>query len=531
MNRSLFKETSVIFFLQMRQHRLKLILWFISIVGLNIAVAYIFPILYSNPLDLYSIALTMQNPAMIALLGPAAAPQDYSPAVAFSGEMLLFTAVTVAIMNILLVSAMTRLDEEEGRLELIQSLAVGRLAYATSSILLMLVVNGGMAVGIILGFLPINDPSFSFESSLLYGSLQGLIGWFFAGLTLVCSQLSATSRGSRGLAFAFLGLAYSLRAIGDVSSEFLSMLSPLGWLVRSDPFLTNSWWPVYLLGGASVFLIGLGFFLNQRRDILQGLLKDRPGKARASAFLQTFLGFIWSQEKTLIWSWAIGMFVMALSFGAILNDLELYLTDVPLIQVFLPDLGSASMTEAFTRLIFAIMSVFTAIPALSVILQLQKEETLSRMDHFYSRSLPRTTVFLHYYGMSLAVLLLIQFLLAFGIFLAAFMMMDQPLSVNFILESAVLYLPANWFMIGLAALLIGKLPRFTPVIWGYLAFVFIQLYLGNLLDLPDWVNQLSIYHHIPLEFEWRPLLTQSVLALFMTFVGVWSYRRRDIVGD
>ena len=64
----------------------------------------------------------------------------------FAHEMLLFTAIAVAIMNILLVGRSTRADEEDGRVELIRSLPVGRLAYLNGAMIVVVLTNVLLAV-------------------------------------------------------------------------------------------------------------------------------------------------------------------------------------------------------------------------------------------------------------------------------------------------------------------------------------------------------------------------------------------------
>lgn len=81
----LFKETGRIFSLLFRQHRLNIFLWLVGIVGLTISVAYVYPMIYENQSDLVGLGITMQNPAMTAMLGPAQSPSDYTAAIAFAG--------------------------------------------------------------------------------------------------------------------------------------------------------------------------------------------------------------------------------------------------------------------------------------------------------------------------------------------------------------------------------------------------------------------------------------------------------------
>lgn len=524
----LFKETGRIFSLLFRQHRLNIFLWLVGIVGLTISVAYVYPMIYENQSDLVGLGITMQNPAMTAMLGPAQSPSDYTAAIAFAGEMLLFTAIGMAVMNILLVSTTTRLDEEEGRLELVQSLPVGKLSYTTASTLLMLILNGVITIVIAVGLGVMDNADFTWEASLLYGAVLGSTGLFFSGATIVAAQLSETTRGTRGIAFTVLILSYLIRAVGDVSNETLSLFSPLGWTVRTEVFATNEWWPIIGLAVGSVILIGVGFILNRRRDIFQGLLPQRPGRKNASWFLKTLPGFVWSQEKVKLISWALGIFLIAAAFGAILGDLETYFADMDILQAFLPNLDTATLTEEFTRLLFAIMSLFTGIPAVTMITSLKHEEDIGRLENIYSRSVSRTKLLLTYYCIGLVFIAIMQLLMAIGIYYPASLVMDEPLSLVTFVEMALLYVPSIWFLLSLATFILGFMPKVMQLIWLYLTFSFIVSYLGELMEFPEWLNNLSVFYHTPVEFDGFPLLVIIVVAIVLSALGFIGYNRRDL---
>ena len=514
--------------LQLRQHQEKVWLWVIGLVTMVVGVGAVYDSIYATQEDLMAIALTMQNPAMTALLGPAQEAGDYTVAVAFASEMLIFTAVLVAVMNIMLVSAMTRLDEDEGRLELIQALPVGRLAYPLAAMIIMLVVNGLIAVLSGVGIHFMGDASFGLSGSLLFGSILGAVGMFFAGATLVVAQLSDTNRGARGLAFGVLIMAYILRAIGDVSSEALSQLSPLGWAVRGSLFVDNHWWPVGALLVGSVVLMVVALWLNARRDLFSGLLPGRPGRSQASGFLKTLPGFVWSQEKTMLISWAIGIFLMAAVFGSVLGELEAYFSDMEILQAFLGEIDAGSLTEEFVVLLFGIMALFVAVPGVSLILSLKGMETKERIDHVLSRTVSRKRLMATYFVAALVVVVVLQLLLALGVYSAANQVMAEPLLLADFTEMVLVFVPSLWFMIGLAVLIVGLKPVFSSLIWLYLAFAFVVTYLGGLLEFPEWVNQLSVFYHAPTEVEWPVLLGITGLAVVVSAIGFVGYNRRDI---
>src|SRR5690606_16534972 len=214
--------------------------------------------------------LTMDNPAMVAMLGPGYSDEHYLQSIGtlFAHEMLLFSVVAVAIMNILLVGRSTRADEEDGRIELIRALPVGRLTYETSSLLVILIGFGLMALGI---------NGLNAESAFLYGAILGSSGIIFAAFTAVFAQLAETSRETTTLAFGFLIMTYLIRATGDVSNETVALISPLGWMVRTGVFADNDWWPVIVALALSIVISVLAFYLNVIRDIGSGFFPARKG--------------------------------------------------------------------------------------------------------------------------------------------------------------------------------------------------------------------------------------------------------------
>src|SRR5690625_5778302 len=127
-------------------------------------------------------------------------------------------------------------------------------------------------------------------------------------------------------------IAYLVRAIGDVSNETLSWISPLGWTVNTGVFVENNWWPVILLCTFALLLWRLAFYLHSLRDIGAGFIAPRKGKAYASKFLQTPLGFnVWMQKTNII-AWASGLIGLSGCIGAIFVDFEVYFSGSEIVE-------------------------------------------------------------------------------------------------------------------------------------------------------------------------------------------------------
>lgn len=533
MNASLFQGTGRLTRLLFRQNRVKILLWLLSLVGMTWAVAAVYPEIYTTQEDILGFGATMQNPAMTAMLGMPYELEQFNIGTVFASEMLLFTAIAVSVMNILLVSTNTRVDEEEGRLEMIRSLPAGRLSYLTAAVVMIMSINAALFLLMSIGLAVIGAEAMTWEASLLYGAVQAATGLFFAGATMISAQWAETSRGTNGLAFGLLILSYIVRAIGDVESETLSLFSPLGWTVRTNVFVENDWWPVWALLDGFVVLTGIAFYFNHQRDILSGMLPTRKGKTHASNWLKTMPGLVWRLEKNTVLTWGISLFLLSAVVGAILGDFETYFADMDIIQAFLPEsANTAEMTEQFIALFMGIISLFTGIPAVSILLKVKKEEKMGRMEHFYSRTVSRNKVLGSYYLVAFCAILVMQFLVGSGLSFTASQAMENSLSFGSFMASAFVYVPAVWVLLGVTTLLVGSFPKGTYLVWLYTAFSFIVLYLGNLFEFPEWVNNLSAFHHIPQvpfeQMEWTPLFVLSGLSIALSILGFTGYNMRDI---
>jgi len=532
----LFQQTGTLVKLILRQERLKFFIWLFTLVVVTLAAAAAYPNVYTDEQSRLAYALTMKNPAMIAMLGPGYAVEEYTAlGPILSTDMLIFTVIAVAVMNILFVVRSTRADEEDGRLELVRSLPVGRLSYLSASIITAVITNLLLALLIGFGLYALNIEGIDLAGSLLYGFNLGAMGLLFAVLTALFAQLAETSRGAMMLSFAALITAYLIRAVGDVSNETLSFISPLGWAVRTDVFVGNEWWPVLLSSAVAVVLIVVSLYLNSIRDLDAGFIPARKGREHASPFLQTLFGFTLRLQSVNIAAWGIGVLLLGAAFGAVMGDLETYFANMELLQAFfLAEGPDFSMAEQFIALLMAIMSLFCAIPAAMAVLKLRGEENKNRTEHFYSRAVSRTRLLAVYVLVAVLVSVIMQLLVAFGLWSASVAVMEDAISFETIFNAALVYLPALWIVISLAVFLLGVAPKAVGLVWFYLAYCFIVVYFGGLLDFPQWAKNLSVFELVPQipldDLTFKPLVMLTLGSLIITCLGFLGYNRRDITG-
>ncbi|MTH51879.1 ABC transporter permease [Bacillus mangrovi] len=531
MTTNLFAKTFFLAAFIFRLDWLRIIIWLISLGFFTIAVPLAFDGLYATQHERDAMALTMANPAMTAMIGPADLSR-YTLGVMTSHQMLLMTAVVTGIMSILLVSRHTRADEEEGRLEMVRSLAAGRLAYLQASFIVMLTVCILLALGTGTGLYALGLQSMDLEGSMLYGAALGATGLFFTGVAAVFAQLSDSSRGTVGLSVAFLLSAYLIRALTDVSNEDLSWISPLSWVTKAEVYDSNRWLPVLLLAAAALLLYAAAIWLNAIRDLGRGLLPSRAGKTHASRFLKSPAGLIFRLQRTGMLSWVAGMFVLGASYGSVLGDLETFLSDNEMMQqLFQPEEGM-TVIEQFIPLLLIVISLIAVIPSILSILKLRSEEKKDRLVHLLGRAVSRNELLAGYFTAAVFTGFLMITLGALGLWSAGTAAAEGGISFQMILGAAWAYFPAMLVMVSIAAALIGFIPKWAGAIWFYVVYSFITLYFGELFQFPEWAGKLSPFGyvpHIPVdEFTAMPLILLSAAALLMTSAGFTGFSKRDI---
>jgi ABC-2 type transport system permease protein len=477
-------------------------------------------------------AETMKNPAMVAMVGPIYETGQYTTGAMFANEMLLFTALAVAFMSIFLVVRHTRKDEEGGRIEVIRSLPVGRLSNLCATVLVSFGANMILSLFTGFGLYAMGIESMDLEGSLLFGAALGATGFIFTAIAALFSQLAESSRGAIGYSFTFLGVAYLIRAVGDVSSETMSWCSPLGWILRTKVYVENIWWPIWITVFASIVVTIIALYLNAIRDLEAGFIPAKPGKKNASAFLQSPFGLAARLQRSNIIGWAIGMFMVGASYGSVLGDLETFFETNEMMSLILPSAEGFTLTELFVTTLMSVISMICAIPVLLYITKIRGEEKRSRLEHLLARSVSRAWLMGSFLLISLIGSIVLQFLAVFGLWSAGAAVMEDPISLGRMLQAGFVYLPALWFMIGLAVFFLGVFPKAVSIIWLYLGYSFFVVYLGGILQVPEWATKLSPFGNIPKipveEMNYAKVLILTALAICFTICGFVGYRKRDI---
>lgn len=515
----------------LRRERLISGVWLAGLAAFSALLAGLYPGLFPTREAMQGLAATMNTPAMTALMGPVYGLEAPTPALMMAQECLIWMVLAVIVMNIFFINRHTRADEELGRLEMLASLPVGRLANSLAAMAFSLLLNLAAAAVIAIFTIVIPLEGATVAGAAVYGLSIGVQGLVFAAVTLLAAQLFSTARGSMGVSFAVLGLAYVLRAQGDVAGNALSYISPLGLGLKIEAFYRNDFMPVAVLLTEAVIITLAALLVHTRRDIGAGIFPARKGRAQASAFLRSGFGWAWRMSRSSFYAWAIGIFILGATYGAVVGELDTFVKDNEMMTQVMMASGGLTMVDAFVAMLGAVMSLIITVPLINCVNRLYGEEKRGRIDPIMAAAVSRGSLygsFILIAGAEAAVLALLN---ALGIYATG--QSTGLLSLSQLLSSSYAYLPAMLFMVGLAALLVGCLPKYTMLGWLFFAFELLMFYFGRIFtDIPAWVLKISPFANIPQipvqEFTAAPLIILALLALVLAALGLIGYKHRDL---
>ena len=535
-----FTGTGALARLAFRRDRVALPASVYVIVALVASTAYTFKKLYPTAASRASLASVGEaNPAFRFLYGRL---NGSSLGALTAWRYGIWAAIFAALMAIFVVIRHTRTDEEEGRLELVGSAAVGRQAALTAALALAATASVLIAV-LLCAVLPLAGltPAGSVALALSIGACA----LAFTGISAVAAQLVSGARAARGIALAVLGVSFVLRGVGDAASSgalsWLSWLSPLGWVELARPFGGERWW--VLVVPLAVFCCGTGlaFLLAARRDHGAGLIPDRPGRPGASDLLRGPFGLAWRLQRGALAGWGTGyVFTFAASGAAAKGIGQLFGTSSALQREFTRLGGQNALVDAYLASLMLLAGLVAAAYAISTLLRLRSEETAGRAEPVLATAVGRVRWGLSHVVVAVvgaAVLLAVAGLaagLGYGLRLGG----AGPAGTQAwrMLGAGLAQLPAALALAAVAVLLFGLRPAWSVAgSWIATAIVVVLVLFGQVLELSHWVMHISPFTHAPrlpaapgYTVSATPLIWLCAAALALTAAGLTALRRRDI---
>ena len=273
------------------------------------------------------------------------------------------------------------------------------------------------------------------------------------------------------------------------------------------------------------------YALFTRRDYGSGVLAARPGPARAPYGLRNGLGLAWRLQRGAVIGWAVGMFFAGLAYGAIGDDVESLIGDSETSQEMFVQSGTDVVTGFYGTSIL-MLAVICCGFAIASALRPRTEEDNGHLEVLLATALPRTRWLLSHVVVTVGGVALVLVASGLGLGAGYLLVTGDGGAAWDITWPVVQYVAPVLVLSAVGRLLYGLAPRWTVLAWAPLAFAAVVMLFGDLFRLPQWLQDLSPFEHLPMvpaqSFAWAPFLGLAVVALVLSVAGQVAFARRDV---
>ena len=194
--------------------------------------------------------------------------------------------------------------------------------------------------------------------------------------------------------------------------------------------------------------------------------------------------------------------------------------------------GRTGLTNAFLAAELGFAGVLAAAFGIQSVMRLHTEEAELRAQPLLATAVGRLRWAGGHLLIALAGSTLLMVLVGLGAGIARAGDAGDGSEVGRIMGAALVQVPAAWVLVAITIAAFGLAPRAVVVGWAALAVFIVIGELGPLLDLGQWVMDLSPFTHAPKlpggPFSAVPLLALLAVAVVIGGVGLVGLRRRDI---
>jgi ABC-2 type transport system permease protein len=453
----------------------------------------------------------------------------------------LVLPVLLSVWAILVGARLVRGEEERGSLDVLLStprsrvrLLAEKLAALVAALLLVALL---LSLGVLAGQAGADQP-------LAYGRTLGatvnasLVALVFGVAGLLLSQL-LPRRAAAGWAAALLALAFLADATGRTVAEagWLRQLSPLHYYTANKPLI-----PGYPADpGAAAVLVGLclllaaaSLLLFARRDLGGAALLALPGSdRRAHGSTHQVLAKAWQavEERTIglralraqapaaLW-WTLGAAAfagwMTLLVPTVQEPLRRLVANNPVFAELFARSGLGTDTGLLAAAPFLFLPAVLAAFALTQALPWPADLDTGRVEVVLSTPCSRIHLLLERF-LAVVVMAVASVLVVLLIVLAGVRVGGLSVGVDQLAVACLAIVPLQLLTAALVYALAGRLSygAVVAISGTFLAASFLAEFLGQTLDLPGWLVQLSMFHQYG-----SPLTAGLALGSFLAMLGI-----------
>jgi ABC-2 type transport system permease protein len=482
---------------RVRRDRWQVAMWVIG-TGLLALLAYVgVSDSYGTEQDRQALLATAAaNPVILLFRGlPSGATEG-----AFLAFLILpFLAMMAAFMSSFLAVRHTRGEEEPERAELVAATPAGRVTPLLATIVHGLLANAALAVLTTAALLAVGLPV---GGSWMTGLAAGAVGVSLLGIGLVGAQIFTTSRAANAFGVWMLLLTFLLCGTGNamgtpaddlqrIESAWPAWLSPFGWAENARPFADDTLWPVLLAIVFGLALSGAAVAVQSLRDVGEGFVAERAGRATARSALSTPSALVWRLTWPAIVGWMVGGLLTGLLATKLSSVLADAASDLPSVRMILDALTrDGSLAQGAIVIFFTMLGILAACCAVQVVCRARQEEARGTAEPVLSTPVGRVRWLAGYLVTAFVGIVLVVAAAVAG---AALGLIggDASLMGDVLVTGGGQIAAASVFLV-VTALIFVVAPRLTiPLGWTLVMLGMIVGLFGALFGFPDWLVHLA----------------------------------------
>ena len=337
-----------------------------------------------------------------------------------------------------------------------------------------------------------------------------MFGLLLTAVTLVAAQVTENTRVVYGIGGLVLGVAFVVRAVGDIGDGTVSWLSPIGWAQKTRPYAGEVWWPFVIIIATTALLA----WRRRRRCHVTAIsapasLRPACGRASAAPSLGSPVGLATRIRRGAFIGWGAGLVVLAVAYGSITDSINEFVKDNKSLSDIVAAQGQGTIVEQYLAMSFRILALVSAAFAIQAVQRIRSEETNTHAELVLATAVSRIRFAASHVVMSFGGTLVILALVGAGFGVSDAIVTGDPDAIRQSFVGMILFAPAVWLLAAFTIALIGTVPRASAWSWALLGVCFVIGFFGQLLGLPQWVEDLSPFQHVPQ----YPAATLTVLPL------------------
>lgn len=481
-------------------------------------------------------------------------PQGYTT-FKFLGLVPLFLGIWMVIAG----AHLTRGDEERGALDLVLGTPISRARYMTEKVIAFaigtILVGAFMTIGLILG-LAAAKVQVDLGASVMAGVDIVLTSFVYGALAIFFSQFTRTAGAAAGIAGAYMAVDFVVAGAMRASKgpEFISGLTINFYSELSKPIIptygTNPGALLVLLV-MSLVLVAASIWLFVRRDagdvakLWTRSVALRPRVAPATALARAegdislrgvFARSLADRWLSIFW-WMVGIGVFGVYAVFIAKSAEDVIAQAfkssAVLQTLFGGSNMATNNGFIQGIEFSFVPFVTVLAAMFFAINWPTDLDRARLETMLSEPLARWRIPLERFAV------VVVGVVALGVvaWLAPLLggaMASFTLDGGKLAAAGLGLIPLGLVTGALVYALAGKVPSgaILGVVGGLASLSFLMELLNDLLKLPTWALNLSIFHvygqPISQGINWTGTIVMLVIAAALLAISVIRFTREDV---